>query len=116
METKQVKDILVQISRHLMLQVNAVSNIGLLNGKMGIAIFFYHYSRYTGNMLYRDFAGELIDDIYADVNMDIPFDFENGFCGIGWGILHLFEEKFVDANVDEVLSEMDQNIMGKDIR
>jgi hypothetical protein len=42
------EEILSRIARYLMLHGSFTSNIGLLNRKIGIAIFFYHYARYTG--------------------------------------------------------------------
>lgn len=113
---KFIENCLADISRYLMLHVNTIDNLGLINGKMGVIIFFYHYSQYTKKSLYSNFARELLDDIYEDINTETPFDFEDGFCGIGWGIFHLIEERFVDANVDETLGEIDRYIMEKDIR
>ena len=44
---KQKFEILQSISHNLMLHSSFINNIGLLKGKMGIAIFFYHYYNYT---------------------------------------------------------------------
>jgi lantibiotic modifying enzyme len=113
---KNIEDKLSQISQYLMLYVNTIDNVGLINGKMGILLFFYHYSKYIDKTIYRDFARELLNDIYEDINIDVPINFADGFCGIGWGFLHLIEEHFVEANADEILSEIDMYIMEKDIR
>jgi len=112
---KSIENNLSSISRYLMLH-NTIDNLGLINGKMGVVIFFYHYSQYTKNSLYRDFERGLLDDIYEDINPETTFDVEDGFCGIGWGILHLIEEHFVDANADETLGEIDRCIMERDVR
>ena len=42
---------------------------GLAGGKLGIAIFFYHYAQYTGNKYYDEFAGSLIDDLSDQINI-----------------------------------------------
>jgi hypothetical protein len=93
-----------------LLNASFIDNIGLLNGKMGIAIFFYHYSRYCGNKIYEDYAGELIDEIYEEINSSTPVNFANGLTGIGWGIEYLIQNKFVDADSDEALAEIDNAV------
>jgi len=105
---QKVDSRLQRIANVLLLNTSLTNNIGLLDGKMGIAIFFYQYSRYTGNQLYEDFAGELIDQIYNDINSDLPIDFAKGLMGIGWGFEYLVKEKFIDADTDEVLTEIDR--------
>lgn len=107
---RRINDRLQRIVNVLLLNASFIDNIGLLNGKMGIAIFFYHYSRYTGNKIYEDYAGELIDEIYEEINTNTPVDFANGLTGIGWGIEYLVDHNFLDADTDEVLSEIDNVI------
>ena len=54
-----------------------------MNGKMGIAIYFFHLSRETNNQIYEDYAGELVDEIYEEITSYTPVGFENGLAGIG---------------------------------
>jgi hypothetical protein len=115
--SKQIKNnLLPRIVRHLMLNASFSSDTGLYHGKMGIALFFAHYGRYAGNTLYNDFAGELLDEIYEDIHTGTPVDFENGLCGIGWGIEYLLQNGFMEGDSDDVLSEIDRKIMERDIR
>ena len=95
----------------LLLNSSFIDNLGLLNGKMGIAIFFFHLARETKNSIYEDYAGELIDEIYEEINLNTPLDFENGLAGIGWGIEYLVQNGFIDADTDEVLEEFDKRLM-----
>jgi len=106
----KVEDRLKRIANILLLNASFIDNPGLLNGKMGIAIFFYHYSRYCGNKIYEDYAGELIDEIYEEINADTSMDFTTGITGIGWGIEYLIGNKFVDADSDEALAEIDNAV------
>ena len=101
---------LQRIANVLLLNASFIDNLGLLNGKMGIAIFFYHYARYTDNKVYSNYAGELIDEIYEEINKNTPIDFANGLTGIGWGIEYLVKNGFVEADTDVALSEMDAGI------
>jgi hypothetical protein len=39
----------------LLLHSSFIDNLGLLNGKTGIAVFFYHLARQTGNSVYEDY-------------------------------------------------------------
>jgi hypothetical protein len=104
---------LQRIANVLLLYASFNDNIGLLNGKMGISIFFYNYARYTGNKVFEDHAGDLIDEIYEEINTNTPVDFANGLTGIGWGIEHLVKNGFLEADTDEVLEELDNIVFRK---
>jgi hypothetical protein len=99
-----------RITNSLLLNASFIENIGLMHGKMGIAIYFFHLARETGNAVYEEYAGELIDEIYAEIHAKTPCDFENGLAGIGWGIEYLAQNKFIDADTNEVLEESDKQI------
>lgn len=94
----------------LLLNASFIDNIGIMHGKMGITIFFFHLARQTKNQIYEDYAGELIDEIYEELTANTPVDFENGLAGIGWGIEYLVQNKFIEADTDEVLEEFDNRI------
>jgi len=91
---KRINDRLQRIANVLLLNASFIDNIGLLNGKMGIAIFFNLYGRYS-NKVHIDYAGELIDELYEEININTSVDFANGLTGIGWGIQYVIENKFV---------------------
>ncbi len=93
---------LKRIANILLINGSFTDNLGLLNGKMGIAIFFFHYARYC-NKVYEDYAGELVDEIYDEINTNTPVNFADGLTGIGWGIEYLVKNGFVQANIDEAL-------------
>jgi hypothetical protein len=99
-----------RVTNSLLLNASFIENIGLMHGKMGIAIYFFHLARDTGNVVYEKYAGELIDEIYEEIYAKTPCDFENGLAGIGWGIEYLAQNKFIDANTNEVLEEFDSQI------
>lgn len=110
METE--KDIqLRQIADHLIINSSFLKNLGLFHGKMGIVLFFMHYARYTGNAIYEEYAGDLLDEIFEDIHAGITLDFENGLSGIGWGLLYLLKNHFVEGDSDEVLFDIDQRMM-----
>lgn len=76
---------LLSIANHLLLHTSFMTNLGLFYGKMGSALFFVHYAKYTNNSIYDDFVGEILDEIYEDIHTEMPVYFSNGLSGIAWG-------------------------------
>ena len=113
---KHNNELLQRIANHLIINSSFLENLGLFHGKMGIVIFFYHYSRYTNNPIYEEFAGELLDEIFEEIHDKLPIDFENGYLGIGWGIEYLAEQKFIDGDTNDILADIDKKVMERDIR
>ena len=105
-----------KIIRHFMIYSGQLSDQGLLHGKMGVIILLCHYSRATGNSLYEDFAGELLDTVYTNLNTELPVDFESGLCGISWGFEYLVQNQFTQGDTREILAEVNQWIMERDPR
>lgn len=105
-----------QIIHHLMLKSGFLKDVGLLHGKMGIAILFYHYSKYTGNEVYEDFASDLLDDICDNLHKELPIGFDSGLAGVGWGIEYLIQNHFVKGNSNEICEELDHKVMNIDPR
>ena len=107
---------LLRIARSLILNAGFLHDISLCNGTMGIAIFFFHYSRYSNNNTYTEFAWDLIEDIYKNIHNGLPVNFENGLCGTGWGIEYLVQHKFIEGDTGEVLEDLDRLVMERDPR
>ncbi|WP_173015007.1 lanthionine synthetase LanC family protein [Capnocytophaga felis] len=109
-------NILNRIANHLLVNGRFLDNLGLFRGRMGVVIFFYHYSRYTNNPIYYEFAEELLDDLFEEIHDRLPIDFKDGYLGIGWGIQYLACQKFINEDVDCILEDIDKKIMERDIR
>lgn len=109
-------EVLQRIARYLMLYTSFTDNIGLLDGKMGVVLFFMNYSRYTKCKRYEKFAGELLDEIYEEIHIDCSANFGNGLAGIAWGIEYLIRNRFVKAESNEILKELDDRILERDVR
>ena len=107
--------LLLRIARHLIMHASFVSDLGLYHGKMGIVLFFAHYSRYTQNHLYDKFAGVLLDEVHESIHAGLPVNFESGLCGIGWGIAYLMQNGFMEGDPDEILSALDALVMERDL-
>jgi len=101
--------ILMQIANCLSANVQKLTSLGLLEGKMGVAVFLYHYARYSGRMTYSHFADNLIKEILKSTSK-LQISFSCGLSGIGWGIEHLMKEDFIQTN-DDILKNLDNNII-----
>ena len=78
----QRQELLNRIIHHLILNASFTRNLGLLDGKMGICIFFYLYARQTGSKLYEELGGYLLDEIYKEIAQSASIGFAKGLCGI----------------------------------
>lgn len=88
----------------------------LLNGRMGLSLFFFHCSRLLHNRFYEDFAGDLLEDICMHLPFDLAVDFADGLCGIGWAVEYMGRQGFVEGDTDEILEEIDAKVMERDLR
>jgi len=111
---KQNNPLLDRLVPHLILNYHFAPNAGLLNGKMGGVVFFGQYARYTGKLYFREYAEELLDEVFDMVHENVPINFVNGLCGIGWGIEYLLRHSLMDGNADEVLEDIDKKIIERD--
>jgi len=84
--------------------------LGLAYGKMGLCIYFYHLDSYKQNLEYRIYAKKLLGDVFNQINNVIELDIKNGLAGIGLGINHVIENKFLEGKVNSILSDIDDRI------
>ena len=69
----------------LMLNGNFAGRWGLLHGKTGIAVFLFHYARYSGQEAYAECAGELVEDILTQIDEGSVVDYAGGLSVSEWG-------------------------------
>ena len=113
---KQKFDAERTIIHELLLRSSLIQDIGLLQGKMGLVIFFMYYHQYTKEALYEDVANELLDEIVEGLHKDLPITFDSGLPGIGWGIDYLIHKGFIGGDSKEICEEIDHKIMETDPR
>src|SRR5690554_4051700 len=88
-----------------------INEMGLLNGKLGLCLYFYSLARETGDHVLQELANQLMGEMYESVRgAALPPDFYSGLAGIAWGISYLVKNDFVDADLDEALSEVDDRL------
>ncbi|MDR3143149.1 MAG: hypothetical protein LBU37_15700 [Tannerellaceae bacterium] len=78
-----------QIAEMLLLNGTLTEDSGLVHGRMGIAVFCFHYAQYTNNMLFADYALNLIEEMQNQIHASSQADYEKGIAGIGAGIDYL---------------------------
>ena len=104
-----IKKDLCKIADMLLLNGTLTTCPGLICGKMGIAIFFFHYAQYTGNVLFADYAMSLIEKIQNQIHTNSPTDYRKGLAGIGLGVNYLIQNNFLDVESD-VFEDLDRKI------
>jgi hypothetical protein len=105
-----------RILNHLMLQSMFIKDMGLFQGKMGIAIMFAHYHQKLENVVYEEIADELMEQIMNHTTKELLIGLGTGFAGIGWGVEYLIQNGFTEGDGMEICEEIDKKIMGKDPR
>ncbi|GEM66216.1 hypothetical protein SF1_41980 [Sphingobacterium faecium NBRC 15299] len=95
----------------LILESGQITDYGLLNGKFGIAICFFHLSRHLEHNLFLDYANNQLDEIWNSLSDDLSIEFESGLSGIGWGIEYLIQNDFVKGNSNLICNDIDKMVM-----
>jgi hypothetical protein len=105
-----------QLIHQLTLKSNRMKEASLFHGKLGVAIAFFEYGRFSENKVYTAFADELIDGFLSQVNDRTPFVFSSGLSGIGWGVEYLIQRGFVACDSNQVCADLDALVMRTDLR
>ncbi|MDR2919147.1 MAG: hypothetical protein LBV72_07275 [Tannerella sp.] len=106
MDSNVIKQNLEQIADMLLLNGTLTECSGLVHGKIGIAVFFFHYAQYTDNMLYADYAMDLIGEMLNQMHVNSPADYERGIAGIGVGLDYMIRNNFLDVE-DDICEDFD---------
>lgn len=102
---------LQEINGYLLENAKEENGLGLLHGKLGLSIYFFHLARKTENQEFLEAAENLVGEIFEKLGQaKLPADFENGLAGIAYGISYLVNSDFVEADLDDTLGELDDRI------
>jgi hypothetical protein len=108
--SNSIAELLRQLSDTLIINASFLDNVGLVNGKTGVALFFFHLAQATGIDVYEEYAGDLIDQVCESLHQDMPARYADGLAGIGAGIAYMIRQRFVDADADDALEEIDSAV------
>lgn len=100
-----------EINGYLLGNAKLENDLGLMHGKLGLSIYFHQLARKTENKDFQKIAENLVEEISEKLGIaKLSMDFENGLAGISWGISYLVKSGFVEADLDDVLGELDDQI------
>lgn len=97
-------------------RADATSNIGICNGRMGMAVLFSKYARNTNNPLYQEYAEEIIRMILHNLTFKEDIGLATGLTGVGWGVLYLVNQKMLEESYLDECAKVNEFIMYADIR
>jgi hypothetical protein len=87
-------------------------NVIGIDGEMGRILFLFQYARQTGDDRIKIFAENLLDRINETIGEDTSAGYADGLIGFGTGIEYLVRHRFVDADTDDILEELDVLVHG----
>ena len=89
-----------EIVQTLIINGTLTEQPGLFYGKTGIAVFFFHYARQTGNGLFQEYAFDLIEEVREQLNVTNSVRYDTGLAGIGVGFEYFIQNGFIEAEDD----------------
>jgi len=98
---------LEKIEQTLIINGTLTDQPGLFYGKTGIAVFFFHLARHTGNKLFQDYAMNLIEEIQKQITTTISARYDVGLAGIGAGFEYFMQNGFLEADDNDIFEDFD---------
>lgn len=97
-----------QLSDFVLLNAYSVDATGLYNGKAGLSVCLFETARLCKDEELEDHAFELLKESLLTVNTDIGF--ESGLSGVGYALLYLIRNGFLEGDPDELFGNKRQII------
>lgn len=111
METDYMKKLLMRLANTIVANLDNTEMPGLFNGKTGLCLFLYEYSRFSNFNTYANIASELLDDIFKSLENKISIYVNDGLAGIGCGIIKMFESSFLSSDEEDILDYIDSILL-----
>ncbi|MDD2283949.1 MAG: hypothetical protein PHQ11_00910 [Paludibacter sp.] len=86
----------------ILLNACSVNSSGLYNGKAGMSLALFEAARFLQDEYIEEQAFDLLQEALISKTDDISF--ENGLSGIGYVLLYLIKNEFLDAEFNELFS------------
>lgn len=113
-EERMIKDkILYKFIDYVLLNSCAVSSSGLNNGKAGMSLCLFEGSRYFEDEKLEGHAFELLRESIVLSGKAADYTFESGLAGVGFVLLYLLENRFLEGEFNELFGEQLQEILLK---
>ncbi|MDR0505279.1 MAG: hypothetical protein LBH32_00460 [Dysgonamonadaceae bacterium] len=95
---------------YILLNAYSANSAGFYNGKSGIALCLFEIARVFDDETLEDKAFELLQEALVLSDKNKIIDFENGLSGVGFVLLYLIENRFLDADFKELFGEQENFI------
>lgn len=110
------QDTSYQIACYLIMKAADIRDVSLYHGKMGIVCSLYAYAVNSGSEYIKDYAWDLLQDVYPGVYETLPIGVECGLVGLGYGVTRICQMMHTDSDLNEILQDIDDKIMSYDPR
>lgn len=100
-----------QVVSSLLINFSHVTDIGLMDGKLGAVLFLFACSKATGQEKYGENANSLLDNIFDGISFESPLDFDTGLCGLNYGVKYAVDNSYINPDSMEVLTDLDGYII-----
>lgn len=105
-----MNEIILEYNEWLVKQnIYSMSN-GLLNGRMGLCLYWYQQSREFSNALYEKKASHILDEVIRNIGNCTGASFEDGLVGILMSINYLIDEKYIDGNAKTIFTDVNDKL------
>lgn len=84
-----------------------INRNGLLYGKMGVAVFLFHFGRISSDPFCELVAMNLVDQVFSLLMADYSFDYADGLAGIGVAVEYLCQNQLVEGDSNKILIDVD---------
>ena len=91
------------IADYILLKACSLDSSGLYNGKAGIVVTLFETSKYLQCEYIEEQAFALLKETLLAKMDDLSF--ENGLSGIGYALLYLIKEKFINGDFEELFDK-----------
>ena len=99
-----------KIVQTLIINGSLTEQPGLFYGKTGIAVFFFHYAKLTGNSLFQEYAMNLIDELQKQIASTTSIRYDIGIAGIGVGFNCFLQNGFIEAEDNDFFEAYDARL------
>lgn len=82
-----------------------------MNGNMGKVIALFQLYRNTGEEDWETEAEKLLYATINECNQIQSLSYSSGLCGVGVGIEYLIQNRYIEGDADELLSELDNQVI-----
>lgn len=101
---------LLTLDRKLFASLEKVTTLDVKSGSMGICLYLYWCGIKNNDFSYIEQSDKLLDKIISGMSAQQTLDIPTGLSGIGLAFDYLISKKYVEGDINEILSEVDDII------